>query len=149
MIGDADATAAEGSRREQSRRGGRRKGIVFRHIGDSYDWHITTGRNPHHRTAAGNRARGERAVAPLLVVARGRPSYGGFYIAQGGDYDGKSSKRSTPQAKRVRQIDLSLAKAAFALLFNSALLMLIRTGRRTLVLNAIPCAHRPRAVSSD
>ena len=75
VIGNADATAAEEVAAEnKAEEAVDVKGIVFGHIGDSYDW-----QNPHHRTAAGNRARGERAVAPLLVVARGpRPELRGL-----------------------------------------------------------------------
>lgn len=87
VIGNADATAAEEVAAEnKAEEAVDVKGIVFGHIGDSYDWHITTWGKTHITgTAAGNRARGERAVGtssrrrawPTARVTKG------FYIATG------------------------------------------------------------------
>ena len=48
VIGDADATAAEEVAAEnKAEEAVDVKGIVFGHIGDSYDWHITTWGKTH------------------------------------------------------------------------------------------------------
>ena len=130
VIGDADATAAEEVAAEnKAEEAVDVKGIVFGHIGDSYDWHITTWGKTHITVPLPVIVRGENGRWHLFSssrVAHGQ-SYEGFYIAQGGDYDGKIVERNAA-GEEVRPIDLSLTKTAFALLFNSALLMLIVLG---------------------
>ena len=130
VIGNADATAAEEVAAEnKAEEAVDVKGIVFGHIGDSYDWHITTWGKAHITVPLPVIVRGENGRWHLFSssrVAHGQ-SYEGFYIAQGGDYDGKIVERNAA-GEEVRPIDLSLTKTAFALLFNSALLMLIVLG---------------------
>ena len=59
VIGDADATAAEEVAAEnKAEEAVDVKGIVFGHIGDSYDWHITTWGKTH-------------ITVPLPVIVRG------------------------------------------------------------------------------
>ena len=130
VIGDADATAAEEVAAEnKAEEAVDVKGIVFGHIGDSYDWHITTWGKTHITVPLPVIVRGENGRWHLFSssrVAHGQ-SYEGFYIARGGDYDGKIVEHNAA-GEEVRPIDLSLTKTAFSLLFNSALLMLIVLG---------------------
>ena len=130
VIGDADATAAEEVAAEnKAEEAVDVKGIVFGHIGDSYDWHITTWGKTHITDPLPVIVRGENGRWHLFSssrVAHGQ-SYEGFYIARGGDYDGKIVEHNAA-GEEVRPIDLSLTKTAFALLFNSALLMLLVLG---------------------
>ena len=100
---------------------------ILEHIGDSYEWHITTvGEN--------------RISIPLPVIVRSKETgwhiflsskfdneqsgYEGFYIAQEGDYKGKIVEKDTA-GKEIRPLDISITKNAFALLLNSALLICI------------------------
>ena len=110
VIGDADATAAEEVAAEnKAEEAVDVKGIVFGHIGDSYDWHITTWGKTHITVPLPVIVRGENGRWHLFSssrVAHGQ-SYEGFYIARGGDYDGKIVERNAA-GEEVRPIDLSL-----------------------------------------
>lgn len=102
------------------------KAIVFDHIGDSYEWHITSW--------------GEKEIAiPLPVIIKSKnngwhlfmssqvshgKAYNGFYIAPEGKYKGKIVEK-TPEGAEVRPFDISITKTTLALLINSALLIII------------------------
>lgn len=103
------------------------KGIVFEHLGDSYEWHITNW--------------GEKEIGiPLPVIVKGRESgwqvfssshlhhgaeYKGFRITHEGKYAGKVVERNA-EGEEVRPVlDLSLTKNALALWINCAVLLLI------------------------
>ena len=107
------------------------KGIIFGHIKDSYEWHITTWGKT-------------KVVIPLPIIVRdvntgawsvfsssqldgleeGNGHYGNFYQAKDGSYEGKLVEKDTT-GKEVRPIDLSLTKNALALVINSVLLCII------------------------
>ncbi len=103
--------------------------IVFGHIGDSYEWHITDW--------------GDKAIAiPLPVIVHSSTSgwhaflsshleegesYEGFYIAQEGDYKGKVVEKNA-QGEEVRPLDISITKTALAIMINSLVLVLIILG---------------------
>lgn len=108
------------------------KEVVFGHIGDSYEWHITSW-GDHHLTI------------PLPVVLYSRTSgwhcffssrlenqdgsYEGFSIApEGSRYEGKLVEHDVATGAEVRPIDLSLTKVAAALLINSLLLIALILG---------------------
>lgn len=101
--------------------------IVFSHIGDSYEWHITRW--------------GEVELAiPLPIIVRSAERgwycflfsalednggiYEGFYIASSGDYKDKIVERNVA-GEEVRPLDLSMTKIAFSILINSILLLVI------------------------
>ena len=104
------------------------KGIVFGHIGDSYEWHITN--------------IGKTSICiPLPIIVYSETSgwhaflssrleenggkYEGFYIAPAGSkYEGKIVERNAT-GEEVRPWDISITKVTFALLFNSVLLLVI------------------------
>ena len=104
------------------------KGIVFGHIGDSYEWHITN--------------IGKTSICiPLPIIVYSETSgwhaflssrleenggkYEGFYIAPAGSkYEGKVVERNAT-GEEVRPWDISITKVTFALLFNSVLLLVI------------------------
>ena len=104
------------------------KEIIFSHIGDAYEWHLTTLGHTH-------------ITIPLPVIAysknRGwslflssklhQGSYQGFYIAQGGSYDGKLVERNEA-GEEVRPLDLSLTKSATSLIINSVIMISIVIG---------------------
>lgn len=104
------------------------KEIVFGHIGDSYDWHITTWGKTH-------------VTIPLPVILHSKTghwdfflssrlahgeSYNGFYIAPDGEFAGKIVERINGQ--EVRPLDLSITKTVLALLINSIVLVAIVLG---------------------
>lgn len=103
--------------------------IVFGHIGDSYEWHITNW-NEH-----------EIAI-PLPVIVYSKQSgwhlflssrlahnqeYQGFSIATEGTYKGKVVEKDG-QGNVVRPLDISITKTALSLLINSLILVLIILG---------------------
>lgn len=104
------------------------KEIVFGHIGDSYEWHITTWGNTH-------------IVIPLPIIVysnttgwhtflssrleENEGTYEGLSIAPAGSrYEGKLVEHNAA-GEEVRPWDISITKVTFALLFNSALLLII------------------------
>ena len=104
------------------------KEVVFGHIGDSYEWHITTWGHTH-------------LTVPLPVIlyssttgwhcfssarlAQNGGSYEGFHLAPAGSrYEGKLVELDAA-GNEVRPWDFSITKVVFALLFNSVLLMII------------------------
>lgn len=103
------------------------KEIVFGHIGDSYEWHITTWGKTH-------------VTIPLPVILYSKTSgwhvflssrlkenggtYEGFYIAPAGEYEGKLVE-SDAAGREVRPFDISITKVVLALLINSFLLVVI------------------------
>lgn len=103
------------------------KEIIFGHIKDSYEWHITTWGNA-------------KITIPLPIIIRDANtgswhvfsssrieetgSYDVFYKAVSGPYEGKLVQKDS-LGKEVRPFDLSLTKDALALLINSVLLCVI------------------------
>lgn len=103
------------------------KEIVFGHIGDSYEWHITTWGKTH-------------VTIPLPVILYSKTSgwhvflssrlkenggtYEGFYISPTGEYEGKLVERDAA-GREVRPFDISITKVVLALLINSFLLVVI------------------------
>lgn len=98
---------------------------LFGHVGDSYEWHITT-------------VKGHPVSIPLPVIVRSKTSgwhvfssrhleegaHEGFYISSSEKYSGKIVERG-PSGEEVRPLDLSITKNVAGLMFNSALLVLL------------------------
>ena len=98
---------------------------LFGHVGDSYEWHITT-------------VNGHPVSIALPVIVRSKSTgwhifsskhleegpYEGFYISPEGKYSGKIVERG-PSGEEVRPLDISITKNVAGLMFNSALLVLI------------------------
>ena len=101
------------------------KELIFSHIGDSYEWHITTWGNTH-------------ITIPLPVVVYSSDkgwnfflssklhhgAHNGFYIAQEGKYAGKLVELNAA-GEEIRPLDLSLTKNATAIIINSLILICI------------------------
>lgn len=103
------------------------KEIVFEHLGDAYEWHITKW--------------GEKDIAlPLPVIVKGRESgwqvfsssrlhhgeeYQGFHIAGEGKYKGKIVETDAAGESVRPAIDLSVTKNVLALFINCAILLLL------------------------
>ena len=98
---------------------------LYSHIGDSYEWHITT-------------VKGHPVSIPLPVILHSRTSgwhvfsskhleegpYEGFHISTNEKYDGKIVETDA-SGTEVRPLDLSITKNVAGLMFNSALLVLV------------------------
>ncbi len=106
------------------------KEVVLGHIGDSYDWHITT--------------IGEKHISiPLPVIVRGHngewhcfssghllhshEGYEGFLVAHDGPYAGKLVE-ILPDGTQYRPLDLSITKTVAGLFINCIVLLLIVMG---------------------
>ncbi len=100
---------------------------LFGHIGDSYEWHITT-------------VNGKPVSIPLPVIVRSRTSgwhcfssakleggepFGNFSIAPKGEkYEGKVVE-TLPDGSVVKPLDISVTKNVLGLFINCALLLVI------------------------
>ena len=98
---------------------------LFGHVGDSYEWHITT-------------VKGHPVSIPLPVIVRSKTSgwhvfssrhleegiHEGFYISSSEKNSGKIVERG-PSGEEIRPLDLSITKNVAGLMFNSALLVLL------------------------
>ena len=98
---------------------------IFGHIGDAYEWHITT-------------VNGHPVSIPLPVIVRSKTtgwhcfssrhleegSYEGFSISSSEKYSGKIVERDASGAE-VRPLDLSITKNVLGLMVNSLILVLL------------------------
>jgi F-type H+-transporting ATPase subunit a len=98
---------------------------LFGHVGDSYEWHITT-------------VNGHPVSIPLPVIVRSKTSgwhifsskhleegeHEGFYISDSEKYSGKIVERG-PSGEEVRPLDISITKNVAGLIFNSLLLVFL------------------------
>lgn len=132
-----DSVAAETSEAEASESAESEsfdaKEVIFSHIGDAYEYHITE-------------INGHPISVPLLVIVRSEErgwfafcsnrvthgdTYKGFFIQKGGDYDGKIVETNS-KGEIVRPFDMSITRNVFALLLSSCILILI----------FVPMAHK-------
>ena len=104
------------------------KEIIFAHIGDAYEWHITTWGATH-------------ITIPLPVIAYSKEqgwnfflssklhhgAYKGFWIAQEGKNAGKLVMKDATGVE-VRPLDISLTKNATALIINSTIVICLIMG---------------------
>lgn len=107
------------------------KEVVFGHIGDAYEWHITSWGDTHliiplpiivHSSTTG----WHTFLSSRLEENEG--SYEGFSIApEGSRYEGKLVEHDA-EGNEVRPFDISITKVTLALLINSALLLVIILG---------------------
>lgn len=100
------------------------QGIIFGHINDSYEWHITD--------------IGDKPVAiPLPVIIHSKTSgwhcfmsskiahgheHDGFYISTSEKYEGKIVEKG-PDGEEIRPLDISITKNVLSLIISSALLV--------------------------
>ena len=105
------------------------KDIVFSHLGDSYEWHVTTWGHTHVTIPLPVIVWSDQTGWHLFLSSRlaHDQEYEGFYIAREGEYNGKIVERNQV-GDAVRPIDISITKTSFALIFNSILLVIIILG---------------------
>ena len=100
--------------------------IVFSHIKDSYEWHITQWDNKEiaiplpvivHSPERG------WFVFPSSELSHGK-AYNGFFIASSGAYEGKILERNTA-GDEIRPFDLSITKNVLGLMLSTFILLFI------------------------
>ena len=102
------------------------KEIIFEHIKDAYWWHITTV-NDHHLSI----------YLPVIIYSTNSGfhlfssahvdhgnRYKGFYISDSEKYAGKIVE-TDGAGREIRPFDVSITKTAFALIFNSFLMIVL------------------------
>jgi F0F1-type ATP synthase, subunit a len=107
------------------------KEIVFGHIGDSYEWHITTWGETHISIPLPVIVMGSNGQWHVFLSSEFHHSptgqYAGFYVAEEGQFKGKIVEKSA-SGTEVRPMDLSITKTAFAIILNSILLCVMILG---------------------
>lgn len=104
------------------------KGIVFHHIQDAYEWHITTW-GDHHLTIAlpvivYSSQTGWHAFSSAHLLHSEGGAYQGFKIATTGDYEGKVVE-VLPTGEEIRPFDISITKTVLSLFINSFVVIFI------------------------
>lgn len=102
------------------------KKIVFDHIQDSYEWHITHWGETPVRIPLPVIVKGETSGWHVFLSSRldGGNTHHGFYIAADGPNAGKVVEKNAA-GEEVRPWDFSLTKTALALLINCAVLFTV------------------------
>ncbi len=120
---DAAAEAGSGERQLDV------KNFVLDHVGDSYEWHITSFGDRHWNIPLPVIVRGTESGWHLFSSRRlhGGAEYEGFRIAADGPHAGKIVERLADGTDR-RPLDLSLTKSAAGLLINSLVTVLVVLG---------------------
>lgn len=105
------------------------KEVVLEHIGDSYEWHITTIGEQHISIPLPIIVRSEQGEWHCFSSNRLHEEavYNGFRIASEGDYKGKIVELKA-DGSEVRPLDLSLTKTAAGIIVNSLLLICLIMG---------------------
>ena len=104
-------------------------GVVMEHIGDSYEWHITTAGERewtlHLPVIVRSRTTGWHCFSSARL--HGGAEYEGLRIASEGGHAGRIVERQA-DGSDVRPLDLSSTKTAAGLLINSALVVALVLG---------------------
>ena len=103
------------------------KELILEHLGDSYEWHITTWGDKHISIPLPVILYSENSGLNIFLSSEfhhGHSEYNGFSIASEGKYKGKIIEK-TADGEEIRPWDISMTKNAASLLINSALLIII------------------------
>ena len=122
------------------------KRIIFDHVKDSYEWHITTIGDRH-------------VTLPLPIIVYSRRTgwevfssavfhdselYNGFYISRGGNHEGKIVELDVNGNEQRPLLDMSLTKNAVSIFIISFILILIVVGTARWYRNRKPTDEAPR-----
>lgn len=101
-------------------------GFILDHLGDAYEWHITTIGDKHISIPLPVIVYSSEKGLNVFMSSKLHPAhqYYGYYIAPEGKYKGKIVEQNA-QGEEVRPLDLSLTKNAASLLIASALLIIL------------------------
>lgn len=98
------------------------KEIVFHHIQDSYEWHITTWGDTHLTISLPiivySSETGWHVFSSSRLLHSEEATYEGFRIASEGKYEGKVVEVNA-QGEEIRPFDLSITKTVLSLFINS------------------------------
>ena len=98
------------------------KEIVFHHIQDSYEWHITTWGDNHLTISLPiivySSETGWHVFSSSHLLHSEEATYEGFRIASEGKYEGKVVEVNA-QGEEIRPFDLSITKTVLSLFINS------------------------------
>jgi F-type H+-transporting ATPase subunit a len=101
--------------------------LILDHVGDAYDWHITTIDGHPVSISLPVIVRGSDGAWHIFSSSRfehGHAGYKGFYISHEETFKGKIVERNAA-GEEVRPWDLSLTKNAFSLVMSSAILIIL------------------------
>jgi len=101
--------------------------LIMDHVGDAYEWHITTFGHTYVSIPLPVIVKGKDSGWQIFSSARfehGTVGYQGFYISQEGNYKGKIVEKDA-SGEEVRPWDLSITKNACSLLLSSAGLIVL------------------------
>ena len=101
--------------------------LILDHVGDSYDWHITSFGKTHISIPLPIIVKGNESGWHVFSSSRfhhGHDSYKDFSIAQDGKYKGKIIE-TLSSGEEVRPWDFSLTKNATSLILSSTLLIVL------------------------
>ena len=98
------------------------KGIVFHHIQDAYEWHITAC-NGHHISISlpvivYSKDTGWHLFSSAHILHDKGQTYEGFRIATEGDYEGKVVEVDK-HGNEIRPFDISITKTVLSLFINT------------------------------
>lgn len=106
--------------------------IVFSHILDHYEWHITSWNRQEISVSLPIIVRSEERGWNCFLSSRlhAGESYHGFYIAQDGEHAGKVVEKNA-SGEEIRPFDISITKNVLALLLSCTLLtfLILRVAR--------------------
>lgn len=102
------------------------KEMILEHLGDAYEWHVTTIGDAHLTIPLPVIVYSETSGFNVFLSSRlsHGDTYNGFYIAQSGDYKGKVVEKDA-SGSELRPWDFSLTKNATSLVLNSIILIII------------------------
>lgn len=102
-------------------------GMIMGHLLDDYEWHIATVGETHITIPLPIIVFGENSGLHVFLSSKfhhGTEEYNGFYIAQGGAYDGKVVEKDA-SGEEIRPWDFSITKNTLSLIMASALVIFI------------------------
>jgi len=101
--------------------------LILDHVGDGYDWHITTYKDKHISIPLPVIVKGKESGWHVFSSSKfhyGHDSYNGFSIAHEGEYKGKIIE-TLSSGEEVRPWDISLTKNAASLVLSSIVLVIL------------------------
>ena len=122
------------------------KKIIFDHVKDSYEWHITTVGDKHITLPLPVIIYSQRTGWVLFSssVFHGADEYMGFRISRGGSYEGKIVELDVDGNEQRPTLDLSLTKTVVSVFIISFLLVVIVVGTARWYRNRKPSDEAPR-----
>ena len=122
------------------------KKIIFDHVKDSYEWHITTIGDTHVTLPLPIILYSSRTGCEVFSssVFHHAPEYNGFRISQSGNFEGKIVELDVEGNEQRPVLDLSLTKTVVSVFIISLILVLIVVGTARWYRNRKPTDEPPR-----